>query len=125
MAGKRFTSLTASDLKNKNSKKAVKCWTNKQKNDIITDSYFYYTQGHRGINMKYKKEVFRSLALITQLGIHVMVPIFMCLFIGYIIDKKFGTSTILAFLIVGMLAGGRNAYMLAKGVIGENERDKK
>ncbi len=79
----------------------------------------------RGINMKYKKEVFRSLALITQLGIHVMVPIFMCLFIGYIIDKKFGTSTILAFLIVGMLAGGRNAYMLAKGVIGENERDKK
>lgn len=75
--------------------------------------------------MKYKKEVFRSLALITQLGIHVMVPIFMCLFIGYFIDKKFGTSTILVFLIVGMLAGGRNAYMLAKGVINENERDKK
>ena len=75
--------------------------------------------------MKYKKEVFRSLALITQLGIHVMVPIFMFLFIGYIIDKKFGTSAILVFLIVGILAGGRNAYMLAKGVISENERDKK
>lgn len=75
--------------------------------------------------MKYKKEVFRSLALITQLGIHMMVPVFMCLFIGYLIDKKFGTSTILIFLVAGILAGGRNAYMLAKGVIDENERDKK
>lgn len=73
--------------------------------------------------MKYKKEVFRSLALITQLGIHVMVPVFMCIFIGWLIDRKFGTSTILLFLILGILAGGRNAYMLAKGVISENERD--
>ncbi|MFQ9932875.1 MAG: AtpZ/AtpI family protein [Lachnospiraceae bacterium] len=75
--------------------------------------------------MKYKREVFRGLALITQLGINVMVPIFLCLFAGYIIDKKFGTSTILIFLILGILAGGRNAYMLAKGVIEENERDKR
>ena len=74
--------------------------------------------------MKYKKEVFRSLALITQLGISVMVPVFMCLFIGYVIDKKFGTSTMLILLILGIMAGGRNAYMLAKGVINENERDK-
>ena len=79
-------------------------------------------RGYR--HMKYKKEVFRSLALITQLGISVMVPVFMCLFIGYVIDKKFGTSTMLILLILGIMAGGRNAYMLAKGVINENERDK-
>lgn len=72
-----------------------------------------------------KKEVFRCLALVTQLGIHVMVPVFMCVFIGYFIDKKFGTSTILVFLILGILAGGRNGYMLAKGVVAENEREKK
>lgn len=73
--------------------------------------------------MKYKKEVFRSLSLISQLGIHVMVPVFMCLFIGCFIDKKFGTSTTLIFMVLGILAGGRNAYMLAKGVIKENEKD--
>lgn len=77
------------------------------------------------ILMKYRKEVFRSLALITQLGINVMVPVFLCIFVGHLIDKKFGTSTIIIFLVVGILAGGRNAYMLAKGVIEENERDGK
>ncbi len=77
------------------------------------------------ILMKYKKEVFRSFSLISQLGIQVMVPVFLCIFIGNAIDKKFGTSTILVFLVLGILAGGRNAYLLARGVIEENERDKK
>ena len=75
--------------------------------------------------MKYKREVFRTLSLVTQLGIHIMVPVFLCLFIGIWIDKKFGTSTVLIFLVLGILAGGRNAYILAKGVINENEKDKK
>lgn len=76
-----------------------------------------------GIFMKYRKEVFRSLSVISQLGISVMVPTFLCLFIGLAIDNKFGTSTVLWLLILGMLAGGRNAYILAKGVIKENEAD--
>lgn len=76
--------------------------------------------------MKYKKEVFRSLSLLTQLGISVMVPVFMCVAIGIFADKKLGTSFIvLIMLALGLLAGGRNAYILAKGVINENERDKK
>lgn len=74
--------------------------------------------------MKYKKEVYRSLALVSQLGISVMVPVFLCLFAGHMIDKYFDVSTILIFLVLGMLAGGRNAYILARGVIYENERDK-
>lgn len=73
--------------------------------------------------MKYKKEVFRSLALLSQLGVSVMVPVFLCLFIGLTIDKKFGTSLTLILLILGILAGGRNAYILAKGVVNENEKD--
>ena len=75
--------------------------------------------------MKYKREVFRTLSIVTQLGIHIMVPVFLCLFIGIWIDKKFGTATVLIFLVLGILAGGRNAYILAKGVINENEKDKK
>lgn len=74
--------------------------------------------------MRYKKEVFRSLSLISQLGVSVMVPVFMCIFLGMFIDEKLGTSLTVWLLFLGILAGGRNAYILAKSVIHENERDK-
>lgn len=74
--------------------------------------------------MKYRKEVFRSLSLISQLGVSVMVPIFMCIVIGVLIDKYFNTSTVLIFLILGICAGGRNAYILARGVLKENVIEK-
>lgn len=74
--------------------------------------------------MKYKKEVFRSFAVITQLGISIMVPIFLCLAIGLYLDKKFDTCFTIPLLILGILAGGRNAYILAKGVLNENSKNK-
>ena len=74
--------------------------------------------------MSYKKEVFRSLSLVTQLGISIMVPVFLCILAGVFIDKHFGTSTLIIFLILGMCAGGRNAYILATGVLKENVREK-
>lgn len=70
--------------------------------------------------MKYRKEVFRSLSLITQLGIHIMVPMFMCLFAGIMIDKYFDTATTVWLLFLGILAGGRNAYILAMTVLKQN-----
>lgn len=63
--------------------------------------------------MRYKKEVFTNMALITQLGIHMLTPIFLCVAIGIFIDKKFDTSITLFLMIVGVLAGGRNTYILA------------
>ncbi len=72
----------------------------------------------------YKKEVFRALALISQLGISVMVPTFLCLAIGVFLDKKFDTCFTIPLLIAGILAGGRNAYKLAKGVVGDTKKDK-
>lgn len=74
--------------------------------------------------MGYRKEVFRSLSMISQLGVSVMVPVFMCIFIGVMIDKHFGTSTLLVFLILGIGAGIRNAYIMAMKVLNENVRDK-
>lgn len=74
--------------------------------------------------MKYKKEVFRSLALISQLGISVMVPMFLCLAIGLFLDKQFNTWFTIPLMILGILAGGRNAYILAKGVLNENSKTK-
>lgn len=76
--------------------------------------------------MNNKKELVRNLALITQLGVSFMAPVFLCIFIGSWIDNKFGTSTIIVFIILGMLAGMRNGYILIKDVIKNNEsgRDK-
>lgn len=74
--------------------------------------------------MSYRKEVFRSLSMVTQLGVSVIVPVFMCIFIGVMIDKHFDTSTLLIFLILGIGAGMRNAYIMATKVMKENVMDK-
>ena len=64
--------------------------------------------------------------LISHLGLTVMVPIFMCVIAGIFIDKRFGTSTLVWLLFLGIAAGMRNAYILLKGVLDENlkEREK-
>ena len=74
--------------------------------------------------MSQKKEVVRSFMLISHLGLTVMVPIFMCVIAGIFIDKKFGTSTLVWLLFLGIAAGMRNAYILIKGVLDENVKER-
>ena len=75
--------------------------------------------------MKHSKNSYRNLTLITQLGISVIVPIFLCLFIGIWLDNRFSTWFTIPLLILGFLAGGRNAYIMAKDSIRMDERKKK
>ena len=72
--------------------------------------------------MRQKKSGLSNLVLITQLGINVLTPVFLCVLAGIWIDKKFGTSTVLIFLLLGILAGGLSAYRTAKSTI---DREKK
>lgn len=67
--------------------------------------------------MKYKKSVFRSLAMVTQLGLCVVVPIFLFVFAGNYIDSRFGTKTTVFLIILGTLGGARGAYMMAKQML--------
>lgn len=74
--------------------------------------------GRRGRrNSKYDKSVYRSMVLITQFGINMLVPIGMMCVLGVWLDNRFGTSfwTILLFF-VGAIAGGQNVYRMAKKV---------
>ena len=65
--------------------------------------------------MKYDRSTLRMLAMFSQFGIHMLVPIFLCSFLGIFIDKKLGTSYWMVILFfVGALAGYRNVYRLAK-----------
>lgn len=75
--------------------------------------------------MKYDKSVFKSLALITQLGINVLVPTAVCVGIGVLIDRKFDTYWVIPLMILGMLAGGRNAYRMAMAASGKDSKKKR
>lgn len=73
--------------------------------------------------MGYQKSVFRSLAMVTQLGLCVMTPILFCVFAGNYIDSRYGTKTLVFLLILGTLGGGRGAYVMAKRLIDREERE--
>ena len=67
--------------------------------------------------MKMSNNVVQSLTTLTQFTIYMLVPIFMCAFLGMFIDKKAGTSYWMVILFfVGALAGFRNVYKLAKKI---------
>lgn len=73
---------------------------------------------------KYDKSVYQSLALITQFGINMLVPVFLCSFAGIWLDEKFDTSFWMILLFfVGALAGFRNIYIMAKRIYDSKDRD--
>lgn len=75
---------------------------------------------------KERQSTLRMLTLITQFGINMLVPIFLCFFVGYYLDKKIGTSYLMIiFFFIGALAGFRNVYILARRMTKDNEEDKK
>ena len=67
--------------------------------------------------MKYNKNVYRALTMISQFGINMLVPIFICSFAGMFFDWKFGTSfwTVILFF-VGALAGFTNVFRFARKI---------
>ena len=67
--------------------------------------------------MKYHKSVYQSLAMITQFGITMLVPIFLCSFLGWYLDQWLQTSWLfVALFFIGALAGFRNILILSKKI---------
>ena len=64
--------------------------------------------------MGHKKKVYTTLALISQLGISMIVPIFLCTFVGAKLDERFDLSVTIPLIVCGILAGIRNVYALVK-----------
>lgn len=75
--------------------------------------------------MKFDKSVMRNLAMITQIGISMLAPVILCVFAGYWIDRRFGWSTVIPLMILGILAGARNTYLLVRRLTDEEGRKKK
>ncbi|WP_099467296.1 AtpZ/AtpI family protein [Konateibacter massiliensis] len=71
--------------------------------------------------MKDRKNVYKTFALITQLGISMLTPIFLCVYAAVFLEEKFSVPVFIPMLILGILAGGRNTYILAKSVIDDDK----
>ena len=65
--------------------------------------------------MKKNNDVVKGIIMISQIGITMLVPIFLCVFVGVSLDRHFQTSFwFLLFLIMGFMAAFRNVYVLTK-----------
>lgn len=64
--------------------------------------------------MGYKKSVYKTFTLITQLGISMIVPVFLCTWLGGYLEEKYSVPVTIPFIILGVLAGGRNIYVLVR-----------
>lgn len=68
-------------------------------------------------HVKFNRSVYQSLMMIGQFGINMLVPVFICSFLGMFLDKKLGTSfLVIVFFFIGALAGGRNVFRFAKRI---------
>jgi len=72
-----------------------------------------------------KRIVVRSLAMVTQFGLNMLVPVCMMSVLGVWLDRKLDTVcfTIILFA-AGAAAGGQNIYRLAQRICGIENPEK-
>lgn len=82
---------------------------------VLRGTGLYISEERKAKKQDEKKQTVRLLSMISQFGINMLVPIFLCFFGGRLLDKHFGTSywTVVLFF-VGAIAGFRNVYVFAK-----------
>lgn len=64
----------------------------------------------------------KCLMMITQVSITLLAPIILCTAIGIWLDNRFGWHTTIVLLILGVIAGGKNAYVLVLATMKETEK---
>ena len=64
---------------------------------------------------KKDKNIFKSLVMISQFGINMLVPICLCVAAGIWLDKKCNTSFwVIVLFFMGAIAGFQNIFKMAK-----------
>ena len=71
------------------------------------------------LTKKELKEIYRALALITSMGITVIICVCMGIFIGWLLDGWLGTTPwlILVFTLLGLVAAIKSMYHMARRVM--------
>lgn len=73
--------------------------------------------------MNYKKSVYTTLAMISQVGISMVVPILLCTYAGVWLEGKFDFPFTVIMIVVGVLAGVRNVIAIVKRMKQITEED--
>lgn len=75
--------------------------------------------------MKKKRNgsVGKAFSLVTQLSLTVLTTTGLFLALGIWLDNRYGWSTTLPLLILGILGGAKGAYNLAKRLIDQQESE--
>ena len=73
--------------------------------------------------MHFNKAVFRSLAMISQVGFGVLAPVLFCVYVGYQIDSRYSTMWTIPLLLLGVAGGGRCAWRMIQSVMARERRD--
>ena len=75
--------------------------------------------------MNYKKSVYTTFAMISQVGISMVVPILLCTYAGVWLEEKFDCPWTVIMIVVGVLAGVRNVIAMVKRMkqIAEEDTD--
>ena len=74
---------------------------------------------------KENRQIMKAISLVLQLALTMMVPIFLCLFAGIWLDRRFGTGYIvIIMLVLGILAGFRNAYYMVVGFTKDDRKER-
>ncbi len=74
--------------------------------------------------MKDSKIVAKSLAMISQVGISMLVPIFLCCMLGLYLEKQFSFPAFVPLFFLGALAGMRNVYVMISAIYKEDNEKK-
>jgi len=73
--------------------------------------------------MKKKSGIVRSFMMISQISISMLVPVFLCLFLGIKLNEWLDTKWYVPlFLFLGMGAAIRNVYHLTKGFYAKDKK---
>lgn len=73
--------------------------------------------------MNYKKSVYTTFAMISQVGISMVVPILLCTYVGVWLEEKFDFPWTVIMIVVGVLAGVRNVIAMVKRMKQITEED--
>lgn len=73
--------------------------------------------------MNYKKSVYTTFAMISQVGISMVVPILLCTYVGVWLEEKFDFPWTVIMIVVGVLAGVRNVIAMMKRMKQITEED--
>ncbi len=72
--------------------------------------------------------IYKGLALLTHMGILMILPIFAGVYLGGLLDTKFNTGNIflIVLIILGVMVGFNNIYKtVMKDIKKDNKKDKK